>query len=240
MINHHKFIGGLIMSSGTRFLLVTLAWAIPFGLLMVAGDWLFGFLMPLVFLETRVNFLGSLYSELIGILGTIIIVDRLNAHRTERALQEDLIAQVGSHSNEFALYAIERLRKRGWLIGKRGRLSRLMLERANLRNVDLRRANLFRTQFIDASLQGALLNGADLREAQFRNTDLCGADLRSANLLGASFHQNTRMDERTILPDGSTYNPAWDVRQLERFTRPDHHKLWSKNGAAAEMILRRS
>jgi len=70
-------------------------------------------------------------------------------------------------------------------------LSRLDLEKADLRGADLSRANLTHTHLV----------GADLSHASFDEAALAGADLRQVDLDAASMREAT-CDGETRLPDG--------------------------------------
>lgn len=81
-------------------------------------------------------------------------------------------------------------------------------------------ANLRRTNFTSASLRDADFAHARLGGAYFNNADLTGANLEGAILV----HRNewnklleARFDEKTILPDGSRFNPKEGLESLTRF-----------------------
>lgn len=81
-------------------------------------------------------------------------------------------------------------------------------------------ANLRRTNFTDASLRDADFSHARLGGAYFNNADLTGATLEGAILVHRNeWHKllETRFDEKTILPDGSHFNPKEGLESLTRF-----------------------
>lgn len=88
---------------------------------------------------------------------------------------------------------------------------------ANLRGADLRAADL-----TGASLVGARLLGVDLEGA-----NLSGADLRTAEDLTEEQLENTRGDQRTVLPDGIARPASWlgirKVNLAEAFARFSDH-----------------
>ena len=100
------------------------------------------------------------------------------------------------------------------------------LQGADLRYANLREADLQGAKLRFANLQEANLHGANLRRADLRFANLRRADLRHANLQGAVVADYkgilggrilTHLDENTILPDRTKYNPAQGLEQLERF-----------------------
>jgi uncharacterized protein YjbI with pentapeptide repeats len=102
------------------------------------------------------------------------------------------------------------------------------LAEARLDGAVLRWADFDGGNFVDASLRGANLLRASLRGANLVRADLRGALLDEANLLGAVLDL-ARLDESTVLPDGSRWSPAAD---LTRFTRPPAPAA-ARAGAAA-------
>lgn len=104
---------------------------------------------------------------------------------------------------------------------------------ARLRSADFQGAILVGANLCDAHLRGACFTGADLRRAHLAAADLRGADLRQANLVDANLWHaalegadltgasltganldGVRCDAHTILPDGSAWTPAADLRRF--------------------------
>jgi len=196
--------------------------------------------MPLLVSE----FYANIGSELAGIAITILLIDSIARRRAEQERMKLLVLQAGSTDNSIASEAIRQLKVQGWLA--RGALRNANLERANLRGVDLENADmkgiildgadltdanlfsanlegasLFEARLCRADLPLANLSGASLVKANLEGAVLDGADLRgatleSANLIGVRL-ENTRMNEDTILPDGTRWSPYIDV---SKFTRP--------------------
>ena len=92
---------------------------------------------------------------------------------------------------------------------------------ADLQEAMLHFANLQGTALNDANLQGTALNDANLEGAELIDANLQGAELMDANLEGAVVANfdplRTQLDEKTILPNGSNYDPAKGLEQLEQF-----------------------
>ncbi|MBC7814411.1 MAG: pentapeptide repeat-containing protein [Burkholderiales bacterium] len=87
----------------------------------------------------------------------------------------------------------------------------------NLRDAVFQRSILQNTDFSYADLSGAVLHGSDLR----------GANFAEANLENATIRENL-LNERTVLPDGTHWSTAADMR---RFTHPRHPEFWRSNNS---------
>ncbi|MEL6403873.1 MAG: pentapeptide repeat-containing protein [Chloroflexota bacterium] len=116
------------------------------------------------------------------------------------------------------------------------------MQKANLANASMQFVYLFRayanlTNFSNASLFGADLHGTELWSAKFINCDLqfsnlAEAKMQKANLSGSNLKnaflhranlEDIIFDEETILPNGDTWYPEYD---LEMFTNPHHPQFW--------------
>lgn len=178
-----------------------------------------------------IGFLADLVPEGVGILFTVLFIDRLNDRREARRREEDtkerLIREAGSASNIVAKAAISELYRRDWLQGEAG-----LLAGERLHYADLREANLYY-----ANLRRADLRRADLRGADLVGADLTGADLRGANLQGAKLayiNPKDPTDQRravfsgvecsaeTTLPDGTLWGPGCD---------------WTRFGAEVDEVI---
>lgn len=213
------------------------------------NQWLYvvaGFLLGVLFqpflssVSTDVNaFLQDIVPEAVGIVFTVLIIDRLyqrrEQEREKRELKVRLLRELGSRVNEVAKRASEELREQGWLMD--GSLREIWLELANLedahlpladlsevtfQNVNLRRANLagaklYISELDDVNFQNAYLFNAKLQLATLKGTNFQGAELTRANFGDAEF------DERTTLPDGNKWTPETDMRM---FTDPTHPDFW--------------
>jgi uncharacterized protein YjbI with pentapeptide repeats len=154
------------------------------------------------------TFIHEIYSnfgaEFVGIGLTVLIIDSLNRRRADRERKEELISQMGSPDNAFALEAARILRQKGWLMDgslhdaslwranlqgaylAQANLQRVVLERADLRGVELVSGDLRRADLSYANFQGADLQSANLRDAVLERADLRGADLETGNLQRAN------------------------------------------------------
>jgi hypothetical protein len=142
-------------------------------------------------------FLQELAPEAVGILVTVIVIDRMNRRRDERnaeaALKQRLIEDAASYVNDIANNAVYQMSRKGWLRGERGLLrgadlAGANLQAANLFEANLQAANLFWANLQGADLAGANLQAADLREAKLQGAALTGAKLEGTNLHGATLH----------------------------------------------------
>lgn len=174
--------------------------------LVVVGIWL-GTLFALG------DYASDMFSEALGVLVTIIVLDRLNAirqrQREEEALKRRLVREAGSRDNERALSAIDWLRAEGWLTDDGSLLKDALLNHANLRGSNLEGANLEGADLANANLSAAILREvilrdatliaaqlqqADLWVAQMQRADLQQANLKQADLYKANL-EDARLDE---------------------------------------------
>ncbi|NEX14806.1 MAG: hypothetical protein C1941_08970 [Prosthecochloris sp.] len=93
------------------------------------------------------------------------------------------------------------------------KLSRKVLDGADLRDADLAGSLMKRTGLADTDLRNADLREANLREAELTNADLRGADLRGAYLWRANLSwtkiAGIRVNSHTVFDDGKNVTPAW-------------------------------
>lgn len=126
-----------------------------------------------------VDFWQGASTEMIGAVITsvllTVLVGIVQQGNEREQLRRELIRNIGSSDNGFALQAVEQLREEGWLSD------------GTLRNVDLRAANL----------RNADLNGANLEQVDLRFADLRGANLFQANLRGADLRYTLMQEINT-------------------------------------------
>ncbi len=173
------------------------------------------------FVET---FAANFATEFSMLTLTFLFLDELNQWREEanqRRIGESLAAerkrniiqQMASRSNDYALEAMRVAQEHRWLfdgslrgaelryanlrdaILSNANLEGIILERANLQNARLERANLKEANLSmsalqdsalwEANLEAALLWGTNLQRAELHYANLCGCDLRNANLSDA-------------------------------------------------------
>lgn len=135
----------------------------------------------------------NVFTEGLGVLVTIFVVNWFAARRDIRNRRKSLISQMYSQSSDFAVDAIRQLRDSGWLdtiLQEEGDLGRVQWKGVDLRDVDLRglylgMANLQNAVLWGTDLRAAQLSGADLRDATLFGTNLNGANLQDADLRGA-------------------------------------------------------
>jgi len=138
------------------------------------GEWVGAFLQ---------DYYANISTELASIAITVLIVDALYQQRDVEREKRDLILQMGSPDNTFAVEAVRRLRAQEWL--EYGALRGAFLEKANLTGVHLHDADLEGAHLAYANLSGAILVRANLSRAHLGGANLRGADLHRANLRGA-------------------------------------------------------
>lgn len=181
------------------------------------GDWLSDFSTEMA---------GAFLTAVI--FGLIVGAAQQSENTAER--KQSLILQMGSPNNGFAIEAVRQLRALEWLYD--GSIQGADLYGADLRGADIQYANLRSAYLVAANLQdtyshhvdlqNAYLLDANLQGARLWNTNLQGTYLAGANLQDAGLFQ-AKLDESTILPDGTNWTPETD---MSRFTDPNHPNFW--------------
>lgn len=141
------------------------------GALLVAIGVLIG---ASLFAEKQIDYLMSLFTNVLSIFVTVFVLDELAQKREERQkdyeLKERLILQMGSPNNSLAIEATRILRQKQWLTD--GSISGAILIGANLMEADL----------MEATLKECILTGANLNNANLEGADLTKADLTEVSL----------------------------------------------------------
>jgi uncharacterized protein YhdP len=164
---------------------------------------------------------SGIIGGIIGALMQTVSAFLLESLRTRRRERKELIDLARNWEKE----------------GKPDRFRQAELKRADLSGAQLDEsawscAILQKANLSTASLRGADMQKADLRMTNLRMTNLQGANLslvilKRANLRGANLQgaimSDAKLDESTILPDGTKWIPGTD---LARFTNPDHPNFW--------------
>ena len=128
----------------------------------------------------------NLFTEGMGIVATVFIINRWYARREQEGLKQRLIREAGSRSHDIAISAVEWMDREGWLRGEEGLLRGADLREARLSEARMAGANLEGTNLDTADLRSADLRGAILHNANLFRADLrCRAELREADLSGA-------------------------------------------------------
>jgi len=133
------------------------------------------------------DFYANFSTELISIALTVLIIDYLNRRRQDQQLKAQLIREMGSGDNGFALRAVAELMARGW--ASDGSLRGIDLSRANLAGAELAQADLTSVSLARANLAEANLSGSQLSTANLWGCDLSRANLRAADLAEANLQE---------------------------------------------------
>lgn len=160
------------------------------------------------------DLIGNLVPEAVGIIFTVLILDRLADNRSTEQLKKRLIREAGSSSNETTKAAIDWMKHEGWLREGEGveLLKGVNLSKANLKGANLRKANLRDTKLEYANLQYVRLYKANLQGADLKDAILQDADLRAV-----------KFDKKTRMPDSKYWTPETD---MTRYTDPNHPDFW--------------
>lgn len=188
------------------------------------------------------GFETNLYTELLSIGVTILVLNWFADRRARNQRKQELLLQLSSPSNDFALEASRQLDQLGWL--EDGTLSGTEFSGGNLKGAkflaaDLSRtwwigahfekASLSETKFNEASFTFCFFNDTDCWRVDFENAVIASCVFRGANLIDANMC-GARFDEGTILPDGKPWTPDTD---MTRFTDPDHPQFWRSDDSAS-------
>jgi uncharacterized protein YjbI with pentapeptide repeats len=142
------------------------------------------------------DFYANVSSELISIVITVLVLERLNARRASQERKLALFRQAKSRSNDAALEALDQIlhdnlwdafreyyRDENGTVNLNGvRWEGTELEHVNLKDTSLKYANLEGTNLSNSNLEGANLYRANLKGTNLPNSRLKGADLSYANL----------------------------------------------------------
>ena len=206
-------------TQSTRWQEITAIWKDNRWLYIVAGLLLGMLVSPAVEQITGDlnGLIGNLVPEAIGIVFTVLILDRLNENRSKEALKHRLLNEVRSPSSATAVTALDWLRRETWIddntfkqktmmnlnwerayIGDLN-LEEAVLARANFENViniellnddtEVHFLNLQKTDLTQANLANAILAEANLYNAVLAEANLYKANLYKANLVDASLKQ---------------------------------------------------
>lgn len=112
----------------------------------------------------------NVYTEILSVIATIVVLDQINQWRDTQRLQKRLLREISGQSNIRAKDAIDWMGHEKWLTTKDNihLLKETNLREAKLQGARLDYANLQNTNLQNAKLQGANLEGAYLQGANLR------------------------------------------------------------------------
>ena len=148
------------------------------------------------------EFLDNMTPEMVGIIFTVVILERLNTMRERRQMIQQLVRRAHSRYSLTAINAIEELRVLGELAN--GSLSGLSLRGSNWKE-----ANLYKADLSDTDLTNAILEDADLVLANLRSAKLSTEQMASTFCM-----------YKAIMPDGQLYDGRFNLPgDLDHATR---------------------
>lgn len=161
------------------------------------------------------SFLINVSTEIIGIIITVLIIDRIVQNHEVQMKKKLLLSRVSSDNNETAKEALDELRLNGWV--EDGSLNGASLFKANLFG-----ANLYDSVMIGSTLSFAVFERAYLRSVVLTNsiiyfTSFRNAELRGANLTGVRSPDLYKYPHLATL-DHLTFVNAFSLREA---TMPD-------------------
>lgn len=134
---------------------------------------------------TESGYAVNVYTEILGIVVTVLIIGWWDERRSERREYERLKNALRSPVSVIAVDAIRLLRESG-------EFDVAVAELTSLKSVQWAGANLSSTNLNDAHLNGANLDGANMNGARLQHTHLLNTSLEGAGLLGAQL-QHARL-----------------------------------------------
>jgi hypothetical protein len=178
------------------------------------------------------NFSENFWIEAIGILITVIVIDRIYAANSLHDRKILLFNQLKSRANSVAVDALEQIRREGWLDevlayydneGGRASLRHLELQHANLNGIELRNVELRTSKLYETDLRNAKLIGCDLAFSNVRNAFLGNTDLRGCDLfrIEGEFAIHSGSDA-SILPDGTLWSRQTDFSRFSDDSHPEY------------------
>lgn len=169
------------------------------------------------------DLLLNLGTEIIGIVITVLIIDRLYKERELAEQKKYLLRQLRSDNPTDTMEALRELNASGW----GNNLDGIVLHGGNLSGANLVGKSLRKILATGVVFEGTLFNGSDLSEAvlrianlkkaNFASTLLNHAELDGANLEGAYFNDveetlsKALMLYGAIMPDGKKYNGKFNL-----------------------------
>lgn len=126
------------------------------------------------------DFYANASSELLSIVVTVAILERLNSRRADERELHRVKALLASNEPIVTKIAIAELEARGWL--KDGSLNSIRILNANLAGGYLSNASLESSYLVLANLEGTYLRGARLANSNLQWANLTDANLQFANL----------------------------------------------------------
>lgn len=186
---------------------------------------IFGLIGLVMFASDQFGYGMNTYTEILGVLLTLLVIDRQAKLRAEDQFREDLILQMGSPNNAFAREAVRKLAAKRWLYDgslQRKEFTFSDLHKAYLYEADLSKTRFTHVNFIEANLTYANLADSELSHTDMRgcylinadlsNTSLRFVDLTHARLNGANLNEADLM--HCILPDGTDWSPERDLSEF--------------------------
>lgn len=162
-----------------------------------------GHLVQNNFKFSLVGFVDALWpniaTDLTSISITVLIIDTLYRLQSIRKEKEELVLQLGSTNNLFALEALRMIKSKRWGYKADSTINGAFLANANLQTSDLSTMNLMECDLSNSNLVDALLNSTTLSYtklifADLSNVKLNYASLDHANLVGSNL-TNIEADE---------------------------------------------
>ena len=176
------------------------------------------------------GFAENFWTEAIGILLTVLVIDRIYAANNLHERKRRLFNQLKSRANPVAVDAIEQIIRENWLEEALAYFFEPSSQQSDLRNLQLHNAYLRGLRLENVDLRASDLRSADLLDVKLIGCDLAFCNLDgvfwgSLDLRGSDLYQikgKTKVAHKSkfiILPDGTHWQSTED---WARFVIPEH------------------
>jgi uncharacterized protein YjbI with pentapeptide repeats len=152
-----------------------------------------------IFSSKEIEYGMNVFTELVGIVGTYFVFDRVSHWVSEKERKESLIFQLSSPSSLFAIEAVRTLRYQGWL--EDGTLSKRVLAGSSFQGADLTGAVFEESvatlsNFSECKLSGVNFQNAQLLQCVFRKSSLTMRILTEKGQ--PAFYQICKLDKANL------------------------------------------
>lgn len=171
--------------------------------------------------ESIYSLLLNLATELIGIIVTVVIIDRIYLGREENEQKKRLVREVKSRDNADALKALEALKEKGWLEEK-NLFTKKYFNGTNLSKGDLWFVDFSESNFLGVNFDNCMLINTIFTNCTFSMTSFINSNLSASNFKGAQFFEpyhsilsQALSMRQAIMPGGNKYDGRYLLRADE-------------------------
>lgn len=146
---------------------------------LLIGLWAFG-RNGLNLLPDMLGYVTNVFTELLSIVATVLVLDRIYARRQADQELTRLKALLGSNESVVTKIAVAELSARGWLFD--GSLSGTSISNSNLQKADMTGVDLSKSQLFLVNLSESTLQSANLHKIEWVFVNLSNSNLKVSHL----------------------------------------------------------